>query len=165
MTSVAVAYLSHFSATIATMIRSAAILALTLSSVVAWTPETATRRQALSNLATAAASAAAVVAAPSAATAIDACNPGSNNCVSLFRCTFMLFAFHNWQLLTWPRIHLFHHLDFMTLSTIGSGEMDSAQRHVQGRRRQGRPRGAQCLPAVRTGGRQGGWRRLGHRQG
>ena len=67
---------------IATMIRSAAILALTLSSVVAWTPETATRRQALSNLATAAASAAAVVAAPSAATAIDACNPGSNNCVS-----------------------------------------------------------------------------------
>mmetsp|Transcript_3578 Transcript_3578/g.10164 ORF Transcript_3578/g.10164 Transcript_3578/m.10164 type:complete len:192 (+) Transcript_3578:19-594(+) len=60
----------------------AAILALTLSSAAAWTPETATRRQALSNLATAAAGAAAVVAtAPSAASAIDACPPGSNNCV------------------------------------------------------------------------------------
>lgn len=65
------------------MIRSAAILVLTLSSAVAFSPETtATRREALSNFVTAAAAgAAAVVAAPSAASAIDACPPGSNNCV------------------------------------------------------------------------------------
>ena len=65
------------------MIRPAAILALTLASAAAFSPETtSTRREALSNFVTAATGAAAVVVAtPSAATAIDACPPGSNNCV------------------------------------------------------------------------------------